>query len=292
MDIKFYNRETKKVEIEKVYGDKAVKWLYGSTLGKFLSPLICSSALSHFYGLFQSAPQSASKIKPFIKNFHINMQDYIEEDFKSFNDFFIRRFKEGKRHFPIEPNTLGSPCEARYYAYKKIMPELKIPVKGSFLSPSDLIKNEKWNHFFENGPLLLARLCPVDYHRFHYPDSGYTLDSYPIHGKLHSVNPIALKKRGSIFLENERRVSILETQNFGKLAYIEVGATMVGKIVQTNLAKSFQRGAEKGYFLFGGSTVIVIGEPGKWIPDLDLLENTSNNLETYIKLGSPIAKVL
>ncbi len=132
----------------------------------------------------------------------------------------------------------------------------------------------------------------MDYHRFHYPDGGYTLDAFPVHGKLHSVNPIALKKRGSIFLENERRVSILETKSFGKLAYIEVGATMVGKIVQTHTGKSFQRGAEKGYFLFGGSTVIVIGEAGKWIPDQDLLENTSNNLETYIKLGSPIAKVL
>jgi phosphatidylserine decarboxylase len=292
MDIKFYNRETKKVETEKVYGDKAVKWLYGSRLGKFLSPLICSSALSHFYGIFQSTSQSKSKIKPFIKNFNINMEDYVEEDFNSFNDFFIRKFREGKRNFPTELNLMGAPCEARYFAYKKIVPELKIPVKGKYLSPSELIKNNKWDRFFENGPMLLARLCPVDYHRFHYPDGGYTLDYYPIHGKLHSVNPIALKKRGSIFLENERRVSILETKNFGKLAYVEVGATMVGKIVQTHAVNSFQRGAEKGYFLFGGSTVIVFGEPGKWIPDQDLIENTSNNLETYIKLGNPLAKVL
>ncbi len=289
MDIKFYNRETNKIEIEKVYGDKAVRWLYGSTLGKLLTPLVCSSAISHFYGLFQSSPTSKRKIKPFIENFHINMDDYIEEDFPSFNDFFIRKFKEGKRNYPTDPKSMGAPCEARYFAYEKIDPNLKIPVKGKYLTPQNLIKNEKWNKFFQNGPVLLARLCPVDYHRFHYPDSGYTQDYYPIHGKLHSVNPIALKKHGTIFMENERRVSILETDNFGKLAYIEVGAVMVGKIVQTHSNNSFKRGDEKGYFLFGGSTVIVIGEEGKWLPDEDLLENTANNFETYVKLGKPLA---
>ncbi len=292
MDIKFYNRETKKIEIEKVYGDKAVKWLYGSNLGKFLSPLITSSALSHFYGLLQSSSFSKNKVNSFIENFHINMDDYVEENFTSFNDFFIRKFKDGKRNFPTVSNLMGAPCEARYFAYKKIEPDLKIPVKGKYLSPENLIRSEKWNNFFSKGPLLLARLCPVDYHRFHYPDEGTTLDYYPIHGKLHSVNPIALKKHGQIFIENERRISILETQNFGKLAYIEVGATMVGKIVQSHSAKSFNKGAEKGYFLFGGSTVIVIGEEGKWLPDQDILENTANNLETYIKLGTPLAKQL
>ncbi len=127
MDIKFYNRETKKVEIEKVYGDKAVKWLYGSALGKFLSPVICSSALSHFYGLFQSAPQSVRKIKPFISNFHINMEDYIEEDYKSFNDFFIRRFKEGKRNFPLEPKLYEQKDIEAILLIKKLSRSLKFP---------------------------------------------------------------------------------------------------------------------------------------------------------------------
>jgi phosphatidylserine decarboxylase len=220
------------------------------------------------------------------------MEDYVDENFASFNDFFIRRFKEGKRGFPQNEKLFGAPCEARYFAYEKISPDLIVPVKGKFLFPDLLIKKEKWSKFFENGPMFLARLCPVDYHRFHYPDSGSILDSYPIHGKLHSVNPIALKKRGKILIENEKRVSILETDNFGKLAYIEIGATMVGKIIQSHLEKFFKRGDEKGYFLFGGSTVIIFGEKGKWIPDSDILENTSKNLETYIKLGSPLAKAL
>jgi phosphatidylserine decarboxylase len=138
--------------------------------------------------------------------------------------------------------------------------------------------------------LLLARLCPVDYHRYHYPDGGKTQKHYSIHGQYHSVNPTALRFKEDIFISNERRVSILETKNFGKLAFIEVGAVMVGKIVQTHdETKAFRRGQEKGYFLFGGSTVIVLGEPGLWTPSKDLLENTKNGIETYIQLGDAVA---
>ena len=139
--------------------------------------------------------------------------------------------------------------------------------------------------------MMIARLCPVDYHRFHFPDSGSMVERYTLSGKFHSVNPVALKAQPTIFLENERCVSILKTDNFGYLAYVEVGALCVGKIVQsTNEMVRFERGQEKGYFLFGGSTVIVLGEKGKWLPDSDILENTRKGHETFIKLGACIGK--
>jgi phosphatidylserine decarboxylase len=107
---------------------------------------------------------------------------------------------------------------------------------------------------------------------------------------LHSVNPIALKQRSKIFITNERHVSILETKHFGKLAYIEVGALCVGKIVQTHKeSEPFSKGDEKGYFLFGGSTVILIGQAGRWNLDEDLLLKTRQNQETLVRLGEPIA---
>src|SRR5690606_18415701 len=109
-------------------------------------------------------------------------------------------------------------------------------------------------------------------------------------GQFHSVNPMALKIKEDIFIANERRVSILETENFGKLAYIEVGAICVGKIVQSfDETKSFKRGDEKGYFLFGGSTVIVLGQAGKWAPSDDIIRNTQKGMETYIQLGDEVA---
>ena len=226
------------------------------------------------------------------------MDEYLPEDgrtnldpYSTFNNFFIRRFKEEARTFEKEANLLPAPCEARYFGFESLKDEDTIPVKGRFWSPKALLNSEKWASEFEQGPALLARLCPVDYHRFHFPDDGEVLDSFRVSGKFHSVNPLALKANDKIFQENERQVSILETKNFGKLAYIEVGAMMVGKIVQTYEGNSFTRGQEKGYFLFGGSTVIVFGQKGLWKPDQDILEKTSDSMETYIKLGSSIASI-
>ena len=185
---------------------------------------------------------------------------------------------------------MGAFAEARYFGYEQVHDELRIPVKGNFLTAAKLLGNTKYAGEFEGGPLLLARLCPVDYHRYHYADAGETLENYRIHGKYDSVNPLALKYKQDIFIKNERRVSVVNTENFGKLAYIEVGATCVGKIVQTSDEKKpHLRGEEKGYFLFGGSTVIVLGEKGRWVPSQDILEHTQKGLETYVQLGDEVA---
>ena len=298
MEIRFYHREKAKIELEKVYGDSAVKWLYGSTLGKILTPVICSAPISKIYGFMQSSALIGHrKIKPFIRDFNINMDEYLPQSglpdgvlYTTFNNFFIRQFKPGKRPFNSSASTLPAFAEARYFGWEKIETDLKIPVKGEFLAPQAIIANDKWNTHFKNGPLLLARLCPVDYHRFHFPDDGKVLDSYRISGAYHSVNPLALKEKEDILCTNERHVTILETAHLGKLAYVEVGAAMVGKIVQSYSSKEFKRGEEKGYFLFGGSTVIVIGEEGCWSPDQDILKYSRDGIETYIKLGDSLAK--
>jgi phosphatidylserine decarboxylase len=300
MEIHFYNRVTKSMDQEKVYGDKMVEWLYQSESGKALSTIMCKAPISKLYGALQSSPMSKSKIAPFIKNFNIPMEDYLPEEgrnnespYSSFNQFFIRRFKEGKREFVQSPDEMAAFSEARYYGYTSVHDDEKIPVKGFYLKPKALLANTTWENTFQDGPLLLARLCPVDYHRFHYPDDGIILDDYRVEGLLHSVNPIALKAKEDILITNERHVTIVETKNFGKLAYIEVGAICVGKIVQSKkLVKgdSFKRGDEKGYFLFGGSTVIVVGEKGKWTPSQDILDYTKKGIETYLHLGMSVAK--
>ena len=225
------------------------------------------------------------------------MDEFLPEEgrkesdpYSSFNQFFIRRFKEGRRPFSNNGDDFCSPCEARYYAYDSLADDDEIPVKGSLWNASALLRNDTLAKDFEGGPALLARLCPVDYHRFHFPDAGKITEDYAVSGAFHSVNPIALKANQHIFKDNERYVSILETENFGKLAYVEVGAMMVGKIVQSHVEKSFKKGDEKGYFLFGGSTVIVFGQKGKWSPSTDILENTKNGIETYVKLGATIGK--
>ncbi|MDR3607982.1 MAG: phosphatidylserine decarboxylase [Oligoflexia bacterium] len=292
--IQFWNRETRSVDTEKVLGEGAVRWLYGSRLGqKLVDSVLSRRFISEVYGLYQSSPASRRKIARFVREFDINLDEYEGAPYSSFNDFFIRKFKPGARPFVEDESRLAAFAEARYLAFERIDSNQLFPVKGSFLTAEALLGKAGAAAPFIGGPMLLARLCPVDYHRFHFPDDGRTEKSWRVPGRLHSVNPWALKYRGEIFATNERQVSILETRNFGRLAYIEVGALCVGRIVQSwkvsEKNSEFLRGIEKGYFLFGGSTVIVLGEPGRWRPDADLLEQTARKRETFAKLGSAIA---
>lgn len=301
-EITIYNRYTKSNEIEKVYGDAMVKFAYDSILGKGLAKIIASKVLSQSYGFMQDRKKSAGKVSPFIDTYSIQINDYekgsykdkpIAESYKSFNEFFIRTFKAGLREFTKEKSKMAAFSEARYFGHDAVTDDLKVPVKGSMIKAIDLLGNKEIGEEFMGGPFLIARLCPVDYHRYHYPDAGTTLNSYTVHGDYHSVNPLALKFRQDILIKNERRVSIVETENFGKLAIVEVGATCVGKIIQSfDESKKFTRGDEKGYFLFGGSTVIIYGQAGKWKPSLDILENTKLGLETYIHLGDEVADLI
>lgn len=299
-EIKVFNRYQNAIEIEKVYGDGAIRFAYGNPIGRLLGPFIASKWFSQLYGKAQDSLKSAGKVAPFIKNFNIQMDQFkkgsfsenpIENSYKSFNEFFIREFREGKRPFTPNNQEMGAFAEARYFGHASMTDDLTVPVKGSMLRALDLIGDDALSEDFIGGPLMVARLCPVDYHRYHYPDAGKTLKAFSVPGDLHSVNPLALKYRQDIFIKNERRFSILESENFGKLAYIEVGATMVGKIVQSfDESRPFNKGDEKGYFLFGGSTVVLCGEKGKWVPSADMLKNTHAGMETYIRLGDVVAE--
>lgn len=296
MEIQYFSRPNNKVETEKVYGDAAVHWMYESISGKLFSHFAAKAPMSVLYGFAQDLPISKHKIPQFVQNYDIAMEDYLPEKgrdeldpYSTFNNFFIRTFKEGKRSFIADKDKMPAFSEARYFGYESITDDKEIPVKGKFLNAKELLQKQEWISTFQDGPLLLARLCPVDYHRFHFPDDGKVLDYYKVGGLYHSVNPVALRAKSDIFSTNIREVTILETQNFGKLAYVEVGATMVGRIVQSSDLSTFDRGQEKGYFLFGGSTVIVIGEKGLWKPSEDIINNTNNKLETYLHLGSECA---
>lgn len=289
MPITFWNRKKSQLESEAVYGDLFVRALYGNSLGYGLTDsLLSRKFFSKLYGVLQSSSLSKHKVPGFVEKFKIPMEDFEPGPFSSFNAFFVRKFREGKRNFPHNPNLLGAPAEARYFAFENAS---SLSVKGVDLNPEELLKGTPQKDKFLRGPCLLARLCPVDYHRFHFPADGRIVHFHEEHGKLHSVNPLALQKNAKIFLENERHITVLDTKDFGLLAYVEVGALCVGKIQQTHpLGRPFQRGDEKGYFLFGASTVILFGEPGAWIPDADLLEKTKSGIECLVELGSPLAK--
>ena len=290
LNLVIWNRKKAQEEQEKVYGDSLIRWLYGTRVGQGLADHILSSPwVSRIYGLYQSSPLSSSKVQYFIREFNINIDDFEGAPFQSFNDFFIRRYKPGLRRFSEDSQVFPAFAEGRYLAYSSQSSDQLYPVKGKSLSAQGLLGPQENAQDFEGGPLFIARLNPTDYHRFHFPDEGRVLRAYTIHGSLQSVNPIALSYNQNILIQNERKVSILQTKNFGKIAYIEVGAMCVGKIIETH-GLEFQRGDQKGYFLFGGSTVIVMGQPGAWIPSQDLLEQTARGRETLVLLGDQIGE--
>ena len=289
--IRYVDHESGAVCEEKVYGAAGIRFLYGSRIGRALSHLIAAPILSRIYGWFQDRPGSRRKVAPFIEEYGIEMDDFLPEEgrpaedpYSTFNAFFTRALRPGAR--PVaEPPAFPAPCEARYFAYNRLDDTVAVPVKGSLLSPRELLSNPEWDGVFDGGPGFVARLCPVDYHRFHFPDDGEVLASWRIPGRLHSVNPWALAGRPEIFLRNERQVTIMDTAHLGRLASIEVGASFVGAIRQTYSGTRFKRGQEKGLFRFGGSTVIVLGENGRWEIDAAILENTDRGIETLVKMG-------
>lgn len=289
--ISYWNRRTAQVEQEQVYGEGALRWMYETRPGRTLGEGVLSRPwVSALYGTLQSTRWSAGKIAPFVRQFGIPMEEYEETRYRSFNDFFIRRFKPGMRPFTTKPDEMAAFAEARYFAVERLDPAERVAVKGIALSAAELLGDAGLAAPFATGPAFIARLCPVDYHRFHFPDSGRIARIAHRKGPLHSVNPLALQYKPDILVTNERQISILDTDHFGRLAYVEVGATMVGKIVQTHPETApFKRGGEKGYFLFGGSTVVVLGEPGAWTPDADLLEQSRQGRETLVRLGERIA---
>lgn len=291
MSISYWNRKQRQLEEEEVYGDFFVSLLYGSKLSYSLTTkLLTGKALSKLYGSIQSSSLSKKKVKPFVEKFKIPMHLYEEGPFENFNQFFIRKFREGKRPYPSDLAQMGAPAEARYLAFADA-DEAKTNIKGIDLNPLELLHGAPQKELFKGGPCLLARLCPVDYHRFHFPDSGRTVHFHREAGGLHSVNPLALGQNAKILLENERHISILATEHFGLLAYVEVGALCVGKIHQSHsMERPFSRGSEKGYFLFGASTVVVVGEKGRWLPSTDILEKTRQGIECLVELGEPLAE--
>lgn len=289
-EILFWNRYTNRLEKEAVYGGFWVRLLYQLKPFFLLTHLFLASAwISKLYGFWQNRPASRRKIAPFVKSFQIDMKEFETREFQSFNDFFTRQFQPGARKFA--PEGISAPAEARYLGFSNALSIPEIPIKGLLLHPREILGENKFTECFLSGPALIARLCPVDYHRFHYPVDGCTLAQYHLGTRLHSVNPVALRACPSILKINERIVSILNTKNLGLLAYVEVGALCVGKIVQSHPTNApFKRGDEKGYFLFGASTVLLFGEKGRWDIAEDILKNTQKGLETFVRLGDTVAK--
>lgn len=266
--------------------DRFLEWMYGTRPGRLLVKLMIRPGVSRAAGWLLDRRVSALAVRPFIRKNHICMDDFEQRRFRSFNDFFTRRVLPGKRPVDDAPGHLIAPCDSKLTVYD-IRPDSRFRVKGTEYTLEGLLQSKELAGTFLGGTLLLFRLTVGDYHRYTYIDSGFVTGSTRIPGVFHTVNPAAAS-RCPIYRENTREYSLLESLRFGTVLQMEVGAAMVGRIVNAPGSRNVRRGEEKGRFEFGGSTVIVLLQKGRAILDADLLRNTAQDAETVVRLGERI----
>ena len=287
--IKYIERKTGEIKTEKVMGEGILKFLYYNPFGKLaLHTVVKRKFLSDWYGRKMSKPESKEKIRSFVEEMDIDMSKYKRsiEDYTSFNDFFYRELKDGARKIDYNKNVIVSPADGKILAYQNIKEVDKFFVKGFEFTLEEFFNDKELAKKYEGGTFVIIRLAPADYHRFHFPVDGEISEVKKISGNYYSVSTHAIKTNFKIFCENKREYAILKTEKFGDIAMFDIGATMVGGIVQTYKANSsVKKGEEKGYFLFGGSTCILVFEKDKVIIDKDIIENTQNKIETRIYMG-------
>jgi phosphatidylserine decarboxylase len=268
--------------------NKLLKKLYGNVFGRVLLKTLTAPVISKAAGTFMDSKASKLLIKPFIKHSGIDTSQYIMRDFRSYNDFFTRLVRPEKRPVDHEPSHLISPCDSKLTVHK-ISKNSIFRIKGSRYRVSDLLNNDFLAKRFCGGYCLIFRLEVDDYHRYCYIDNGTKTENTYIAGELHTVNPIALE-RYNIYKRNCREYTVLHTENFGDVVQVEVGAMMVGRIVNNDDTASFRRGEEKGRFEFGGSTIVMLFGKDSGRIDEDILRNSAEGIETVVKYGEKIGK--
>lgn len=264
----------------------ALRFLYGTAFGRMALRALTAPALSRAVGAFMDSGLSKPFIAPFIRRCGIDMEEYLRRDFASFNDFFTRDIVPERRPIDRDPASLIAPCDGFLSVYE-IEGSAVMPVKHSAYTVGSLLRDEDVSARFTGGMCLVFRLCPDNFHRYCYIDSGVKGRNVRLEGRLNTVRPIALEKY-PIFTENAREYTLIETENFGEVVQMEVGAMFVGKIKNHHEQANVRRGEEKGMFLFGGSTVIVLLKKDAADIDLNLIAATRDGLETPVKMGERI----
>lgn len=266
--------------------DAFLTWLYGSGFGRQLVKILVRPWVSKVGGWALNRRISALAIPGFVRKNGIDTSRYEERNYRSYNDFFTRKMKEDRQQIDREASHLIAPCDSRLTVHP-ITRDATFHIKQMDYTLESLLKNKELAEAYEGGTLLLFRLTVADYHRYCYLDDGKKSKNHWIEGVFHTVNPAA-GEVCPIYKENTRCYSLLESEHFGEVLVMEVGALMVGKILNYHEEREVQRGEEKGRFEFGGSTILVLLKPDTCKLDEDILENSRNHIETKVCYGERI----
>jgi phosphatidylserine decarboxylase len=293
--IRYLDRYARTLKTERIYGEKWLRFAYENPAGRLLVWLLARRTLfSWWYGWRMNWRSSALKILPFISEFNIDVDEFAKSafDYKTFNEFFYRALKPEARPIAAGERVAVFPADGRHLAIPDVNASAGFYVKGKKFALPELLGDAGLAAKYFGGSMLISRLCPVDYHRFHFPVSGTPRDSRLINGWLYSVSPVALRRNLHYLVENKREITVLESPVFGTVAMIEVGATNVGSIRQAFVPdRPVAKGDEKGFFAFGGSCVITLFERGRIRFDADLVTSSADYIECYAKMGDRLGEM-
>lgn len=291
--VRFLNRRTGHIEEEQIYGEKPLRWTYETGLGQVaLSLLVKRPFFSRWYGWRMSRPASKAMVAPFIRDYGLNPGEFANapESFATFNEFFYRKLKPEARPIDSDPASVVFPADGRHFCIPVLGKESHVFAKGQRFDLPALLGDA--HPEFAGGSLLVSRLCPVDYHRFHFPCAGTPGSARLVNGPLFSVSPIALARNLAYLWENKRMITLVDSPSAGRVAVVEIGATCVGAILQTYQPDApVAKGAEKGYFAFGGSCVITVFQAGRVTFATDLVAASSEGLESHALMGERLGSV-
>lgn len=262
----------------------SIRFLYNTAVGRAALKLLVKPGVSKAAYYYMDSPLSKWMIDNYIKKYNIDMSLYKETSFKSFNDFFIRQKKEIVR-IP-DKNTLISPCDGFLSAYR-ISPEKNFHIKHVDYNMQALLENKVISDRYKDGICLIYRLAPHNYHRYIFVDDGEIKYKRRIDGELHCVRPMVCE-RLPVYIRNSREYTVIKSDNFGCMVQMEVGALFVGRICNHDITGRAHRYQEKGYFEFGGSTIIMLLEKDKAVLNNNIMKNIDSGIELVVNAGDKV----
>ncbi|UCE52354.1 MAG: phosphatidylserine decarboxylase [Desulfobacterales bacterium] len=292
--IRYFDRREGLLKTERVHAGKFLHWSYNMSLGRVATELIFRQKLvSRLYGWLHKQQLSKRKIKPFVQKMGTNLDELTRpiEDFTCFNDFFTREIDLSKRSINQNPCVCIAPVDGKILAYGVVEPDMTFRIKRSTFNLRGFLQDATLLNKFSEGSMVVSRLCLTDYHHFHFPDSGIPGEAISVRGKYYASGPYGLRALIPFYTQNYRVLTLFDSDHFGQIAIVEIGAFTVGSIQQRyQSGRLIAKGARNGFFELGGSTVVLLFEKGRIELDKDLVTNTKNEVETYVLLGDSIGR--
>lgn len=285
----YYDRASREVRSEKEMGGRTLRFLYRTPVGRFFLKGLVGPGFANWEARRNDRPASRKRIAPFAAKYGVKLEEAAGPQFPNFNAFFTRKLKPGAHPVDQAPDSVIAVADAKLKV-EKLTADSEFSVKGSHYTLAELLQDEEAARLFKGGSCWIYRLAMDDYHRYCYPDNGLVLKEKRIKGVLHTIRPLA-HSYTKVFAENTRVWQLLETERLGKVLYCEVGAMLVGRI-HDHGHRQFEKGQEKGYFGYGGSTIVLCFQEGSVQVDADIVAQNKRDLEVQVKYGEKVGECI